>query len=131
MEEWRTIEEAPNYEISSDKLVRNKKSGRILRPQRGEVQLMSRGARLGRSVNTLHRRTFPTIDYDDFPWVTIPDAPRYEINKLGEVRNRRTGRILKTYYNQRGIECVQMRDAGYEITRSVPKLVWDLLGEIV
>lgn len=30
---WKTIEEAPGYEISSEGRVKNKKSGRILKPQ--------------------------------------------------------------------------------------------------
>jgi hypothetical protein len=30
-------------------------------------------------------------------WKTIPGHSRYEANELGEIRNRKTGRILKTH----------------------------------
>ena len=33
-------------------------------------------------------------------WKTIKDFPRYEVSNKGEVRNKKTGRILKQSYNR-------------------------------
>lgn len=35
-------------------------------------------------------------------WRTIPDFPEYEINRLGEVRRKSTGRVLKPFDDRRG-----------------------------
>lgn len=35
-------------------------------------------------------------------WVPIKDAIGYEINTKGQVRNTKTGRILKTHFNRPG-----------------------------
>lgn len=65
MEEfWRTIEEAPNYEISDMGNVRNKKTGRVLKPSknnvslRPQVTLMDAGYRITRQIHTLLEEAF-------------------------------------------------------------------------
>ena len=35
-------------------------------------------------------------------WHTIPDFPEYEINRLGEIRRKSTGRVLKPFDDRRG-----------------------------
>lgn len=35
-------------------------------------------------------------------WITIKDAPGYEINEAGKIRNSKTGRILKPHLNRPG-----------------------------
>ena len=35
-------------------------------------------------------------------WRVIKDHPNYELNRLGQVRNRRTGKILKPFDDNRG-----------------------------
>lgn len=35
-------------------------------------------------------------------WYTIPEHPNYELNRLGQVRNRRTGKILQPFDDGRG-----------------------------
>ena len=35
-------------------------------------------------------------------WYVIKDHPNYELNRLGQVRNRRTGKILKPFDDRRG-----------------------------
>ncbi len=35
-------------------------------------------------------------------WHVIKDHPNYELNRLGQVRNRRTGKILKPFDDRRG-----------------------------
>lgn len=62
MEEWRTIAEAYRYEISSEGRVRNKKTGRVLKPQKigrtTTVQLVDAGYKITRSVQLLATRAF-------------------------------------------------------------------------
>lgn len=55
-------------------------------------------------------------------WRPIEEAPRYEVSNLGDVRNKHTKRILRTSDNGKGIARVQLRDAGFSITRSVESL---------
>lgn len=55
-------------------------------------------------------------------WRTISEAPNYEINVAGQVRNKKTGRILKQQQIGR-VSIVTMMDAGFRLTRSVPLLV--------
>jgi hypothetical protein len=58
-EEWRTVAEAPNYEVSDQARVRNKKTGRILRATRqGAVGLMRDGERFNRHAKSLRTRAF-------------------------------------------------------------------------
>lgn len=55
-------------------------------------------------------------------WRTVVEAPTYEVSNLGRVRNRRTGRILRTSKSKERQEKVNLRDAGFTITRSVHKI---------
>lgn len=62
MEEWRTIAEAPNYEVSSERRVRNKNTGRVLRQnQNDQVNLMHNGERLCRTAWLLKRDAFGSL----------------------------------------------------------------------
>lgn len=55
-------------------------------------------------------------------WKTIAEAPRYEVSDKGRVRNKKTTRILKAAPNKQGTPKVDLRDAGFTITRSVRAL---------
>lgn len=35
-------------------------------------------------------------------WTTLEDYPEYEINRLGQIRKKKTGRLLKPFDDQRG-----------------------------
>lgn len=41
-------------------------------------------------------------------WKTIEDKPNYEVNKLGQVRNKKTGRILKQSIRKDGYRQVML-----------------------
>jgi hypothetical protein len=56
-------------------------------------------------------------------WSIIPEAPMYEIDNRGRVRNRETEKFLTAYPNTRGYPKVSMRVDGHSITRSVHGLV--------
>ena len=35
-------------------------------------------------------------------WIALEDYPEYEINRLGQIRKKKTGRILKPFDDRRG-----------------------------
>lgn len=62
-EAWKRVEEAPSYEVSKDGQVRNRNTGRVLKPQKNtdglaQVSLREGGKTLTRGVNALVKRTF-------------------------------------------------------------------------
>lgn len=60
-------------------------------------------------------------------WVTIKRFPRYEINKHGVIRNKRTGRIMKLQTDRRGRVYIQL----YGQTVAVSRLVAEaFIGDI-
>lgn len=42
-------------------------------------------------------------------WKTIPEYPMYEVSSEGEIRNRKTGRILKTQIDVHGYKRMTVR----------------------
>ncbi len=56
-------------------------------------------------------------------WSVIEDFPRYVVSDAGEVRNTRTGRILKPKVNQYGVVGVGLMREGVQFHRSVSLLV--------
>lgn len=48
-------------------------------------------------------------------WHTIPDFPEYEINRLGEVRRKSTGRVLKPFGDRRGYLRVSLSGRDMEV----------------
>jgi NUMOD4 motif/HNH endonuclease len=60
---------------------------------------------------------------DDEQWSVIDETPNYEVSNLGRVRNRSTGRLLKSSPNTRGYPKVGLRVEGRDLTRSVHGLV--------
>lgn len=56
-------------------------------------------------------------------WRTIQDAPRYDISEYGSVRNRETGRILKTSLSWNGYDIINLRVDGHSIGRRIHRLV--------
>lgn len=60
---WRTVADARDYEVSDEGRVRNKKTGRILKPSKNasgkdQVVMMDAGHRVGRTVHGLVERAF-------------------------------------------------------------------------
>lgn len=103
-EEWRVLPEFPNYEITADGDVRNKRTQRILKEQDN--------ARSGwyytlyLSPTKYHARGFWGLIYSAFPelkpvkekrWAVIPEHPRYEMDKDGVVRIKGTQREMKVF----------------------------------
>jgi hypothetical protein len=55
-------------------------------------------------------------------WHTIPDFPEYEINRLGEIRRKSTGRVLKPFDDRRGYLRVSLNGCNVKVHLLVAKL---------
>lgn len=62
-------------------------------------------------------------------WERVLEAPSYEVNKVGQVRNRGTGRILKPQQNTTGVQQVSLRYGHRTLTRSVNALRKKAFGD--
>lgn len=58
-------------------------------------------------------------------WKQICEYPLYDISNYGKVRNRKTGRILKTYISEKGYEIVSLRKDNQSYTEAIHRLVAD------
>jgi hypothetical protein len=56
-------------------------------------------------------------------WRIIPEARNYEVSDQGQVRNRRTGRVLKASKTTSGRDQVVLMDGGYRLGRTVKSLM--------
>lgn len=62
-------------------------------------------------------------------WLPCREFPAYEVSDTGKIRNIKTGRILKTYINEKGYETVCLRRDGRQINTKVHRLVADAFCE--
>ena len=65
---------------------------------------------------------------DDFE--IVPQAPRYEMNSMGIMRNRETGRILKWQVHKHGHKFMALHNGGNKVGVSQCSLLWLLHGQI-
>ncbi len=63
---------------------------------------------------------------EDF--VTIPQAPRYELNSAGVLRNRETGQILKWQFSGGITKIARLSCNKKKLWVSLPGLLWQLHG---
>lgn len=112
--DFLTIPEAPNYEINGYLKVRNKTTGNILkgerRPNRNVVMVLltTPNGKIKRSTNVLYREAIDTLSTTI--WRPINSlGKKYELSPGGDVRNRKTKKLLKpinhdgeTYYMLHG-----------------------------
>ncbi|AIW03278.1 HNH homing endonuclease [Bacillus phage Mater] len=56
-------------------------------------------------------------------WVTIPEAKGYEISSLGKIRNSNTGKVLKTWVNNSGYECIKLSAKSKPLNATIHRLV--------
>ena len=61
----------------------------------------------------------------------IPQAPRYEMNSKGVLRNRETGKTLKWSLSPRGTKTATLCWHGKRMTVTQPHMLWQLHGKIV
>lgn len=133
---WKTVRNAPNYQVSANGQVRNAKTGRVLRTEneggrKERVTLMSYGDRLRPYVGDLVTEAFHTILNQvrkDEVWRDVECAPDYQISGLGAVRKTSTMRVLTPYVNRYGKEQVTLYVGGHRITRYVEALMDEAWG---
>lgn len=125
-----SIPDFPNYEINSQLVVRNKLTGRLLKPytdtrnNRTIVNLFIDGKRTTRSIALLRKLAVEcSVNYNSF--VPIYSAPLYEINRNGTVRNRRTKKILKPFRGSVNTFNLYITDGKRTIRRSISSLLFE------
>ena len=62
-------------------------------------------------------------------WLPCREFPAYEVSDKGKIRNAKTGRILKTYINEKGYETVTLRRNGRQQNIKVHRIVADAFCE--
>ena len=134
-EDFLPIPAAPNYEINSQLICRNRKTGYILKKILGKHDSPYYGVRdadgkaFCRSPKFLRRHAVAAAN-DHSTYVPIPSFNyRYEINRVGHVRNVKTKQMIKPKANGKCI-CVQM-GKGNNICRAVADLLWEVHGQII
>lgn len=135
IENFLTMPDAPNYEITSRGVCRNKNTGQVLKLVNGShgskyYSLHVTGQRtcIKRSPKLLRMQAV-TATWAKEEFIPIPSLDyKYEISQHGIVRNAQTGRILKL---KLGGKCVNLRDGnGKYISRSVADMLWEAHGKI-
>lgn len=58
-------------------------------------------------------------------WRQIKECPDYDVSEDGKIKNRKTGRIMKTQVNERGYEHVCLRVNKRQVDKKVHRLVAD------
>ena len=58
-------------------------------------------------------------------WVPAKDLPTYEVSNEGDVRNVKTGRIIKQHINGRGYPSLALRKDKQQITKVTHRLIAD------
>ena len=133
IENFLTIPDAPNYEINSQLVCRNKKTGKILKVcivphRRTYYSLRPPGWKhtLKRSPETLRAQAVeaakPGKNFEPIPSLGY----RYEINPRGVVRNSATKKILQRKGHG---HCVEVHfGEGKYVMRTVVDLLWEVHG---
>ena len=135
IDNFLTIPDAPNYEINSNLLCRNKLTKHLLtlqlRPGMAPYYSLRNKEKtkftIKRSPKTLRKQAVAAAKPDIFE--PIPSANgKYEISPRGVVRNSKTKHILKRKGHG---HCVGLRLAnGFYVTRAIKDLLWEVHGII-
>lgn len=125
-EDFLTIPDAPGYEINSELIMRNKKTGHLLTllprtkktPER--YILFVNGKQVGRAAETWRRQAEAAkkITFEPVPGY----GDRYEISPKGVVRNRLTKKELKLLANG----CYRFWDGKTNKDRSKTSLIYEV-----
>lgn len=136
--DFLTIPDAPNYEINSKLVVRNKRTGYILKasPRIGKnfntVTVCNNGKQIKRNVKTFRSQAVTAfkdskLKHDDW-WQPIPSLNNlYEINPSGVLRNALTKHVLTVQTSSHFRGYVVTID-GKSVSRSVKTLLWEAHG---
>lgn len=132
-----TIPCAPNYEINSDLVCRNKKTGKILTPcpnsRHDSFYYSLRNSAvtkftIKRSPQNLRRQAVAATKIDSFE--PIPSLHYYyEINTKGIVRNAETKQVCKPSHKGIGLLLFDRAEKKFKY-RSIDDLLWEVFGRI-
>ena len=129
-----TIPCAPNYEINSDLVCRNKKTGKILvlcknsRHDGVYYSLRNSAVTIKRSPKNLRRQAIAATKVETFE--PIPSLHNYyEINPKGTVRNAETKQICKPSHKGIGLLLFDRAEKKFKY-RSIADLLWEVFGHI-
>lgn len=130
--DWLTIPDAPNYEINSALQVRNKKTGKLLKPQNHalsrEIFYRPFGAekQLFKTAVMFRRQAEAAVSTQE--WYPVPSLDNlYEFNQQNLLRNSLTKRQLTRLKNQNAY-CVWRN--GHRLTVNIASLRWEIFGEL-
>ena len=134
LENFLPIPDAPNYEINSQLICRNRRTKQILTLQvvpnrRTYYSLRVQGQKhpLKRSPKTLRAQAVEAANPKPFFEPIHSLGGKYEINPRGVVRNVRTKKIVKKNFRGTGIN---LYFAGKYIVRNIADLLWEAHGII-
>ncbi len=127
------VPDAPQYEINSQLICRNKQTGKILTAIRTEhnysyysLRYPNKRGTIKRAPKTLRAQALATVKASTF--APIPSLGcRYEINSRGKVRNTRTKLIIKAKKNHSIM--VRLSNGKY-VNRAIKDLLWEVHGII-
>ena len=131
--DFLTIPDAPNYEINSELIVRNKITGQILKHyltavnRTPIVELHNGKKSFYRSVKNLRR----VAELEGLEWVKVPSLNYlYELSSKGHLRSAKNKYLLKLYRHPfpRGFVGYQVRINGTCKSVSLSGLLWECHG---
>ena len=121
-----TIPDAPNYEINSQLICRNKKTGHILKVFDACYRLYLNGKKMiKRSPKTLRQQAVDAVANSSFEPIPSLDY-RYEIDRRGRVRNVHFKRIVAVKNGS-----VKGLFKGKCTSRAIKDLLWEAHGKIL
>lgn len=132
-EDFLTIPDAPNYEVNSQLLVRNKTTGHILKTQKRIKQkrvMLTKKTKERTFVNvkTCRINAVEAAMECGSKWIPIPSLNNaYEMSADGLLRNTRTKRIIKLNFI-RGSFFYIIKLNGKKISRAQKTLLWETHG---
>ncbi len=63
------------------------------------------------------------LNVDKIDWKSITEFPNYSVSSLGEVKNTKTNRVLKTWKNNSGYLCISLYKGGKKYNKTIHRLV--------
>ena len=131
-DDFLTIPIAPNYEVNSELVVRNKKTGHILKEYRKHVVVWSGKRQFHCTAKLLRRLALSAVEYKGTElsprWVAVPSLNyRYELSCTGILRNAKTKRRLKMQIQQNHLRYRVPVD-GRVASISLKSLMWEVFG---
>ena len=129
-DDFLPIPDAPNYEINSELICRNTKTGYIMKPRIIKTcqgfcyRFTASDKRITRTAKILRAQAVDAASNNTFEPIPSLDC-RYEVNTRGTIRNAKTKRILKRYKG--GVVFVVTKD-GKVIGVNPNTCLWEVHG---